>query len=290
MSESSIEPFDIPDGGGDGLACQSVSKGFVLHVDKCVEHDHWIHLHSLNISEYISDGDTFITTGGNLNVAVDGDHTETVSGDRVEEISGSHNESIAVNYSSNINGLRSDTTSNWEVVVHENHNELAENRRIESGLDSEFIAGRDSELIAGRDSVIRAERDAEHRAIRDLILRGNETLRLVVELSGATVPKARYVAISAGGIILATSGVTKKIIGVSLDATNIDGITPVQLHSPPYLVEAAVTLTPGDYVLGDTQGRAIKGSGSERGLVIKGALPGDFALVMNIDLNYLETG
>lgn len=40
MTES-VKHFEIPEEGG-GSACSSTSKGFVLHVEKCIDHDHYV--------------------------------------------------------------------------------------------------------------------------------------------------------------------------------------------------------------------------------------------------------
>ena len=78
---SSIDEFDLPnDGDADGT-CTSRAKGFVLHVDKCEEHDHWVHIHSSNKSEYVSETNTDITAGDDLNTTVGGNRNESVAGD-----------------------------------------------------------------------------------------------------------------------------------------------------------------------------------------------------------------
>ena len=51
-----VNVLDLPDDGGAEAACSSVSKGLVMHVDKCIDHDHWIHLHSLDRWEAEADG------------------------------------------------------------------------------------------------------------------------------------------------------------------------------------------------------------------------------------------
>ena len=65
---SGVEEFDIPDDGGDYEVCTSQTKGFVLVVDKCEKHNHYIKLRSLNDSQYISDANTDIVAGTDINL------------------------------------------------------------------------------------------------------------------------------------------------------------------------------------------------------------------------------
>lgn len=66
-----VAPLDLPDDGGDEAACASVSRGLVMHVDQCLEHEHWIHLHSLNRWEIEADGLHHVIAHGGVLVESD---------------------------------------------------------------------------------------------------------------------------------------------------------------------------------------------------------------------------
>lgn len=73
MSEGSVEEFDLPDDGGEYEPCSSTTKGFVFNVEKCEDHDHWIHLNSLGTIVFNASGDISITTEGGMSLSSDAD-------------------------------------------------------------------------------------------------------------------------------------------------------------------------------------------------------------------------
>ncbi len=74
----SIDEFDLPDGSGAG-GCTSRTKGFVLHVERCREHEHWISLTSEGTSEYRSVGNTGIAAGGDLTISAGNNRIEKIA-------------------------------------------------------------------------------------------------------------------------------------------------------------------------------------------------------------------
>ena len=135
---SSIDEFDIPNDGDSDGACTSKVKGFVLHVDKCNEHDHWVHIHSSDKSEYASDTNTDITTGTNLNESIGGDKNESIGGDKNESIGGDKNESIGGDKNESIGGdidvTAINTRFNSEVFVKSAENPGSFEACIDNGM------------------------------------------------------------------------------------------------------------------------------------------------------------
>lgn len=116
---SSIEEFEIPYGGdvtGEGC-CESRTKGFVLHVDKCLNHENWIHLHSSNTAEYESDGATTIKTGGDLTTLVSGGSIETVAASQATTIGGSQSVQTAGSVSVSIGGQRTEHVTQDQILA-----------------------------------------------------------------------------------------------------------------------------------------------------------------------------
>ena len=109
---SSIDEFDLPnDGDADGT-CTSRAKGFVLHVDKCEEHDHWVHIHSSNKSEYVSETNTDITAVADLNT--------NFGGNRNESVAGSLNTDVLADLNTTVGGNRNESVAGDHEITAEN--------------------------------------------------------------------------------------------------------------------------------------------------------------------------
>ena len=121
---SSIDEFDLPNDGDSDGTCTSVTNGFVLHVDKCEEHDHWVHIHSSNKSEYVSDANTDITTGTDLNTTVGGNRNESVAGSLNTDVSADLNTTVGGNRNESVAGsLNTDVSADLNTTVGGNRNE-----------------------------------------------------------------------------------------------------------------------------------------------------------------------
>ncbi len=105
---SSVDKFNIDDNelfNDDIDKClESKVKGFVLHVEQCQYHDHFVHLHSEGKSEYVSDANTDISTGANLNVTVGANHLAAITGNREASVVGNANETVGGSVVENVGG------------------------------------------------------------------------------------------------------------------------------------------------------------------------------------------
>lgn len=120
--ESSVEAFEIPvvDLFGDDYdgCTENRVKGLVIHVEKCAnpDHDNWIHLHSLNKSEYVSDASTDIRTGEDLKTTVGRNRIEIVSGNKSIQIAIGKDEVVGGDCSLEIVGASTETVGNGKNV------------------------------------------------------------------------------------------------------------------------------------------------------------------------------
>lgn len=88
-------PLDLPDAGDGEASCSSKSKGFVLTVDKCLEHDHYIKLRSLGTYELTVDTDSITVVGGDSSLEVGGGASVSIGGKLSAEVSGDAHLSVA---------------------------------------------------------------------------------------------------------------------------------------------------------------------------------------------------
>ena len=104
MNESGVERFDIPDIQEPARCIGNILKGFLLFVDRCKEHGHWIRIKSLGDAEYLSAGDTTIESESNISMRSAGSKTDTVGGDKRTTVHGSLEEYTAGDKTDTVDG------------------------------------------------------------------------------------------------------------------------------------------------------------------------------------------
>ena len=94
---ASVDSFDIPDSGSADRCSDSKLQGFVIVIDKCTDHEHWLKITSLGWSEFISTGYTKVASGTDMIIDCGADKTETVTGNKTESVGADKTETVTGN-------------------------------------------------------------------------------------------------------------------------------------------------------------------------------------------------
>ena len=83
------ESLNIPDATeGNEDPCKLVSKGFILNVDRCLDHEHYIDIHSFGTYELQVDTNATIHVNRNYSLATDGNAVFSVRGNATATVQG----------------------------------------------------------------------------------------------------------------------------------------------------------------------------------------------------------